>query len=72
MAKKTLERTIIDVYGMSLNMVNLLKVLGLKDRRQAKLWMKNEDIQAVEINGRDRWLATSVARALENSKFRTL
>ncbi|MBO5568328.1 MAG: hypothetical protein J6J18_03695 [Oscillospiraceae bacterium] len=72
MAKKTLERTIIDVYGMSLNMVSLLKALGLKDRRQAKLWLKNEDIQAVEINGRDRWLATDVARALENSKFRTL
>ena len=66
-----LERTIISQFGVALNMVALLKVLGLKDRKQAKLWLESEGIQAVEVNGRHRWLATDVARALENSKCRT-
>ena len=70
-AVKSLERIIADQYGMCLTMVNLLKVLGMKDYRSARLWLESEKIQAVEINGRSRWLATDVARALERSKFRT-
>lgn len=68
---KSLEKTIIDLFGLSLNMADLLKVLGLKDRGQAKVWLEHEQIPAIEVNGRKRWLATDVARALENSKFRT-
>lgn len=70
-AMKKLEDKLIELYGVSLNMVSLLQVLGLKDRRQAKVWLEREHIQAMEINGRPRWLATDIARALENSKFRT-
>lgn len=68
---KALEDKIIDRFGMSLNMEMLLKVLGLRDRGQARQWLASEGLQAIEVNGRKRWLATDVARALENSKFRT-
>jgi len=68
---KALEDKIIDRFGMSLNMEMLLKVLGLRDRGQARQWLASEGLQAIEVNGRKRWLAMDVARALENSKFRT-
>lgn len=68
---KALEDKIIDRFGMSLNMEMLLKVLGLRDRGQARQWLASEGLQAIEVNGRKRWLAMDVARALENSKYRT-
>ena len=68
---KALEDKLIELYGVSINMVSLLKVLGLKDRGQARQWLASEGLQAIEVNGRKRWLATDVARALENSKYRT-
>ena len=69
-AMKKLEDKIIDRYGMNLNMKSLMEVLSLRDHHQAKLWVENEGIQPTMINGRKRYLAMDVARALENSKFR--
>lgn len=68
---KALEDKLIDRYGFCLTMKALLEALGMRDRGQAKIWLDRENIQAVDVNGRDRWLATDVAQALERSKCRT-
>lgn len=69
-SKKQLEKDIISLFGMCLTMADLMRVLGLNDRACARNWIQSEGIEAVMINGRKRYLATDVAKALDNSKLR--
>lgn len=69
-SRKQLERDIISLFGMCLTLADLMSVLGLKDRACARNWIQNEGIEAVVVNGRKRYLATDVAKALDNSKLR--
>ena len=69
---KQLEDKLIEMFGMSLQMVDLLKVLGLNNRACAKRWVQENGIVPIEINGRQRFLATEVAQALERSKLRAV
>lgn len=70
--KKVLENSIIDRFGMSLTLADLCVVLGLRDPKCARNWISKEGIQAVEINGRKRYLATDVASILDRSKLRAV
>lgn len=69
---KQLEDKLIEMFGLSLQMVDLLVVLGLKNRAYAKRWAAENGVEPIEINGRQRYLATDVARALERSKIRAV
>ena len=65
-----LENDIIQFCGICLDLQELKKVLGLRDDKAAKKWAEAENILPVDINGRKKWLARDVARALELSKIR--
>lgn len=69
-SRKQLERDIISLFGMCLTLADLMSVLGLKDRACARNWIQSEGIEAVLVNGRKRYLASDVAKALDNSKLR--
>ena len=69
-ARKTLQQDIVDRFGMCLTLANLMVVLGLKDRKCAANWITEEGIEAVLVNGRKRYLASDIAKALDNSKIR--
>ena len=69
-SRKQLERDIIALFGMCLTLADLMSVLGLKDRACARNWIQSEGIEPVLVNGRKRYLATDVAKALDNSKLR--
>lgn len=69
-ARKQLEKDIIALFGMCLTLADLMSVLGLRDRTCARNWIQSEGIEPVLINGRKRYLATDVAKALDNSKMR--
>ena len=69
-SRKQLERDIVSLFGMCLTLADLMAVLGLKDRTCARNWIQSEGIEAVLVNGRKRYLASDVAKALDNSKLR--
>ena len=69
-SRKQLEKDIIALFGMCLTLADLMSVLGLKDRACARNWIQSEGIEPVMVNGRKRYLATDVAKALDNSKLR--
>lgn len=69
-SRKQLERDIVSLFGMCLTLADLMSVLGLKDRACARNWIQSEGIEPVLVNGRKRYLATDVAKALDNSKLR--
>ena len=69
-SRKQLERDIIALFGMCLTLADLMAVLGLKDRACARNWIQSEGIEPVLVNGRKRYLASDVAKALDNSKLR--
>lgn len=69
-SRKQLERDIIGLFGMCLTLADLMTVLGLKDRACARNWIRDENIEPVMVNGRKRYLASDVAKALDNSKMR--
>lgn len=71
-SKKHLENTIIERFGMSITLADLCVVLGLRDPKCARNWVNKEGIEAVEINGRKRYLATDVAKILDGSKVRAV
>ena len=59
------------VYGWCLTLTDVLEVIGKKYPKSAKDWIKSEGLEAVVINNRDHWLASDIARALDNSKIRS-
>lgn len=65
-----LENDIIQFCGICLDLQELKKVLGLRDDKAAKKWAETENVLPVDINGRKKWLARDVAKALELSKIR--
>ncbi len=69
-SRKQLERDIIGLFGMCLTLADLMTVLGLKDRACARNWIRDEGIEPVMVNGRKRYLASDVVKALDNSKMR--
>ena len=48
------------------------KVIGLQDYTCAMNWIRSEGIDPVLVNGRKRYLAADVAKALELSKIRAV
>ena len=59
--KKQLEDKIIELFGICLTFAEVKKVIGLQDYTCAML-----------VNGRKRYLAADVAKALELSKIRAV
>jgi hypothetical protein len=45
-------------------------VLGLRDDKAAKKWLEAENLLPVDINGRKKWLACDIAKALRYSQIR--
>lgn len=71
-SKKQLEDKIIDMFGVCLTLADVMKVIGLRDQTCAKNWVASEGLEAVMVNGRRRYIAMDVAKALERSKIRAL
>lgn len=69
-ARLELERSIVDQFGMCLDLTKVGQVLGLRDRGAVRAWIQEEKLEAVVINRRKNYLAKDIARALELSKFR--
>lgn len=66
--QKRMEKEIIQMFGMSLTLPNVMVVTGMKSRKAAKKWLDSEELSSMNINGRLRWWASDVAKALEKSK----
>lgn len=47
-------------------------MIGLQDYTCAMNWIQSEGIEPVLVNGRKRYLAADVAKALELSKIRAV
>lgn len=69
-ARKALQQDIVAMFGMCLTLANVMTVLGQKDRKCTANWITSEGIEPVLVNGRKRYLASDVAKALDNSKIR--
>lgn len=70
-SRRDLERSIVDQFGMCLDLAKLGRVLGLRDREAVRNWVRAERLDAVVINRRKNYLAKDIAKALELSKLRT-
>ena len=70
--KKQLEDKIIELFGICLTFAEVKKVIGLQDYTCAMNWIRSEGIDPVLVNGRKRYLAADVAKALELSKIRAV
>ena len=70
--KKQLEDKIIELFGICLTFAEVKKVIGLQDYTCAMNWIRSEGIDPVLVNGRKRYLAADVAKALELSKIRVV
>ena len=68
--KKQLEDKIIELFGICLTFAEVKKVIGLQDYTCAMNWIQS--IEPVLVNGRKRYLAADVAKALELSKIRAV
>lgn len=68
--RKALQQDIVTQFGMCLTMANLMVVLGQKDRKCTTRWVTDEGIEPVLVNGRKRYLASDVAKALDSSKLK--
>lgn len=69
-SRRDLERSIVDQFGMCLDLAKLGRVLGLRDREAVRNWVRAERLDAVVINRRKNYLAGDIAKALELSKLR--
>jgi len=69
--RNQLRAEIEERFGFSVGTNDLGSILGLSDRHAIARWIKDEGLEAVEINGRRKYLASDVARVLDNSKIRT-
>lgn len=57
-------------YGGALTLRDLMDALGYRDPEAAKRWVKENNLDAVVLNGgRKKYLAIDVARILDNSKI---
>lgn len=70
-ARQRLTEELRKLYGGAMSLTDVMKTLGFKYSETAKKWVKSEGLEAIEVNGRKRWLTSDVARALDNSKIRT-
>lgn len=63
---KQLERDIITNFGMFLSVSDLGKVIGKKDPKSTKKWLRESGIyeKSQTINGRKSWYVADVARIL--------
>ena len=57
-------------FGWSLTLQDVMDVLGFRHDSPTKKWLADEGVDAVVINGRKKWLASDIAKALDNSKVR--
>lgn len=70
--RRALEDKLIEMFGVCLTKTDLLKVLGVSDRKCVEKWLAQEGLQHVCINGRKNWLAIDIAKALDSSKRRVV
>lgn len=70
-ARQRLTEELRKLYGGAMTLADVMEALGVKDSGTAKKWVKAEGLEAIEVNGRKKWLTSDVARALDNSKIRT-
>lgn len=68
---KSLENDIVALVGcLCLDIQDVKMVLGLRDDKAAKKWLEAENLLPVDINGRKKWLACDIAKALRYSQIR--
>lgn len=68
---KQMEDAVVDRFGLCLDLQSLMKVLGLKDQKTAKEWIRREGIPAIPVSEhKKRYWAQDVVRALHNAQFR--
>lgn len=67
--RRQLADDIVRLYGMTLTITKVTHLLGYKCPKAAKKWLKDSGIIPTTVGGRDRWLATDIARALDNAKI---
>lgn len=59
-------------YGLCLDLKTTMKVIGLKDPKQARAWLQKEGIPAIDFTEhKKKYWAPDVVRALHNAQFRT-
>ncbi len=62
---------VVDRYGLCLDLTSTMKVLGLKDPKQARAWLKREGVDAIDFSEhKKKYWAPDVAKALYNARFR--
>ena len=66
---REVEAQIVNLCGaLTINLEQMKQVIGLKSRERVIKWIVANDLKAVDVNGRNQWLARDVARALVASK----
>ena len=69
---KRMEDAVVDRYGLCLDLKTTMKVIGLKDPKQARAWLQKEGIPAIDFTEhKKKYWAPDVVRALHNAQFRT-
>lgn len=69
-ARRELTKEIQTQYGGALTLTEVMKVIGAHCPKVARKWIEEEGLEAVLVCKRKKWLASDIARALDNSKVR--
>lgn len=71
-ALKGMEDAVVERFGLCLDLKTTMKVIGLKDPKQARAWLQKEGIPAIDFTEhKKKYWAPDVVRALHNAQFRT-
>lgn len=71
-ALKRMEDAVVDRYGLCLDLTTVMKVIGLRDPKQARGWLQKERIPAIDFTKhKKKYWAPDVVKALHNAQFRT-
>ena len=71
-ALKRMEDAVVERYGLCLDLKTTMKVIGLKDPKQARAWLQQEGIPAIDFSEhKKRYWAPDVVQALYNAQFRS-
>ena len=71
-ALKRMEDAVAERYGMCLDLTTTMKVIGLKDPKQARAWLRKEGVPAIDFTEhKKKYWAPDVVLALYNAQFRT-
>lgn len=59
-----LDQTLVQAYGVVLNLAEVTKALGYTRSDRVRKWLDDTGLRPVSINGRDVWLSLDIATAL--------